>query len=173
MKCPDCQGRGNWYEVSPGGQKSHLACILCDGEGFYVEGERMKLAIVGSVRLAGNKLAEEKIEEVLDKYKPDLVISGGAIGIDTMAKQAAEARGIEVLEYLPEQPKWHYYKKRNIKIAQNCDRLVRIYSNLSTTYGSGWTKNYTEEIGKKTEEYQIIEEEAAKYPSSFSYYKIR
>src|SRR5690348_8728135 len=49
----------------------------------------MKLAIVGSVDLAGNAEAIAHIERALDKYQPTLVISGGADGIDTMAVRAA------------------------------------------------------------------------------------
>lgn len=61
----------------------------------------MRLAIVGSCSLAGNVAAAQIIEQVLDKYKPDVVVSGGAVGIDSMAEAAANVRGILTCIYLP------------------------------------------------------------------------
>lgn len=40
----------------------------------------MKLAIVGSVSLAGSAEALRIINEVLDRYAPTIVMSGGAEG---------------------------------------------------------------------------------------------
>lgn len=115
-----------------------------------------RLAIVGSVSLAGNGEAREAIEQVLDRYRPALVVSGGAKGIDSMAAAAAKRRGIPVKEYLPAVPSWEGgYKPRNLLIAQNCDALVRIVAVGSTTYGSGWTRDRARELGKPTEEIVI------------------
>jgi hypothetical protein len=85
-----------------------------------------------------------------------VVISGDAEGIDTMAAEAARARGIEVIEYLPAVPNWHDgYKPRNLLIAQDCDALVRIALKGSKTYGSGWTRDRAAEMGKPTKEYVV------------------
>lgn len=115
----------------------------------------MKLAIVGSVNLEGHPGAAALIEGVLDQYQPTLVVSGGAKGIDTMATAAALARGIPISEHLPVGRGWPAFKARNLLIAQECDRLVRIVSSTSKTYGSGWTRDRAREMGKPTEEYII------------------
>jgi len=118
----------------------------------------MKLAIVGSIALAGNQEALAVIERVLDQYQPDQVISGGAKGIDTMAKEAAARRGILVIEYLPRHRRWAGeggFMERNQIIAETCDRLVRIAAKGVRTYGSGWTRDRTKYLGKPTEEYVI------------------
>lgn len=117
---------------------------------------RLKLAIVGSTELVGNQQALAIIENVLDRYQPTLVISGGAEGIDKMAVAAARARGIECEEKLPKVKNWeHGFKPRNIEIATACDQLVRIAKRGSKTYGSGWTRDYAANLGKFTEEFVI------------------
>jgi len=116
----------------------------------------MKLAIVGSVTLAGCDAARSLIREVLERYHPDLVISGGAAGIDTMARMEAEAMGIAVQEFLPARPRWgDGYRPRNLKIAGACDVLIRIVDPDSKTYGSGWTRDRAVEMGKLTEEFEV------------------
>lgn len=115
----------------------------------------MKLAIVGSTSLAGNAEAVAVIERVLDQYRPTLVISGGAEGIDTMAAEAAKRRGIEPLIFLPKYRSWPYYKARNMLIVEACEALVRIVASKSKTYGSGWTRDYAVKLGKPTEEHVI------------------
>lgn len=115
----------------------------------------MKLAIVGSISLADNAEAAAIIEKVLDQYQPALVISGGAPGIDTMAEAAAKARGIPTSIHLPRASAWEFYKARNLKIAMECEHLVRIVSADSSTYGSGWTRDQAKKLGKPTEEYIV------------------
>lgn len=116
----------------------------------------MKLAIVGSVSLEGSPDAVRIIEEVLDRYRPTVVVSGGARGIDTMAADAARRRGIPVVEHLPRVNRWaDGFKPRNLKIARDCDALVRIVAKDATTYGSGWTRDQAARMGKPTEEFVV------------------
>lgn len=116
----------------------------------------MKLAIVGSTELSGNGRAMLTICGVLDRLRPELVISGGAKGIDSMAVAEAESRGIPTLVFRPTVRNWEFgFKPRNIQIAEACDHLVRIFSPTSRTYGSGWTRDYAARLGKPTEEYGI------------------
>lgn len=116
----------------------------------------MKLAIVGSTKLAGNESALALVNAVLDRYKPTVVISGGAEGVDRIAAAVARGRGIEVDERLPKVRNWeHGFKPRNKEIAEACDALVRIAIKGGTTYGSGWTRDYAKSIGKPTESFTI------------------
>lgn len=115
----------------------------------------MILAIIGSVSLHGNPEAQRAIEDVLDRYKPDEVVSGGAKGIDRMAVREARRRRIPTGEFTPHERRWDGdkgFRARNLKIAQICDALVRIVASDSTTYGSGWTRDRAKEMGKPTEE---------------------
>lgn len=110
----------------------------------------MKLAIVGSRVLAGNVEAQRLIEAALDDFRPTMLISGGAEGIDSMAAAAAKARGIAVQEFLPEVPEWERgFKKRNEMIAHHCQTLVCIRAMSATTCGSLWTANYAKRLGRE------------------------
>lgn len=118
----------------------------------------MRLAIVGSVSLAGNAEAGRIIDDVLARYQPQYVVSGGAKGIDTMAAEAARIREIVVVEWRPKVQQWGGpggFKERNLKIAQDCDALVRIVASDARTYGSGWTRDRAKEMGKPTEEFIV------------------
>jgi hypothetical protein len=116
------------------------------------------LAIVGSVRLEGNAEAASLIEQLLDRYEPTKVVSGGAKGVDTMGVTAARARGIPVEEFVPTVARWWGpggYKERNQQIADACTHLVRIIAHDTKTYGSGWTRDRAKEQGKHTAEFII------------------
>jgi len=119
------------------------------------------LAIVGST--ARHFDARDKdaalylIQEIILKHKPDMVISGGATGIDSWAVEIAKALDIATQEFLPKNQQWEPdgFKDRNEKIAQACDKLARVRHITSSTYGSGWTYERAEALGKTVEFYQI------------------
>ena len=88
----------------------------------------MKIAIVGtSSNLSENQERDMRqyIATVLQKYdvENDIIISGGAPGVDSIALEIAENLGFEVLPFDPIKRGWKYYKKRNIEIAKECDEL--------------------------------------------------
>ena len=93
---------------------------------------------------------------MLEGNRPELVISGGAAGIDTMAEEVATMLGIPTRIFMPEGRGWPLYKARNLKIATECDHLWRIVSARTKTYGSGWTRDRAAEMGKPTEETGIL-----------------
>lgn len=124
----------------------------------------MILAVVGSykISLAERIDASELIfwatEHYLNIYGPDLnVISGGADGVDTSAREVAWSLGVPFHEYLPENNRWepNGFKARNIIIAETCDSLLCIRSQKSKTYGSGWTADRAERLGKRVFRYLV------------------
>lgn len=115
----------------------------------------MRLAIVGSVSLWGDRRACDAICEAIDRLQPKVVVSGGAMGVDKMAALIAwEVYECEVVEYLPASPRWapHGYQERNLLIAGDCDHLLRVAAKNSKTYGSGWTRDRAKERGVPCEE---------------------
>lgn len=115
--------------------------------------EVSRLAIVGSSNVYDGPqwdLAILLVDGIINTYRPEVIISGGARGIDSVARLRAESQRYQLLEYLPENPRWEPkgYKDRNILIAQECDALFCIRTSQSKTYGSGWTADYTERLGK-------------------------
>lgn len=120
----------------------------------------MRLAIVGSVSLAGSAKAYDIIRDVILHEQPTLVVSGGAAGIDSMAAETARTFDIPVQEYRPKKQAWlkdspDGFHARNKLIAENCDVLVRIVASDSKTYGSGWTRDYAKKLGKRVCEYIV------------------
>jgi hypothetical protein len=116
------------------------------------------LAIVGSRFLCGPDAwgeAKRIIREELEKEPPDLVISGGAIGVDTLAQITTRQMGLpfDKSRYLPKVRRFHGpggYEERDERIAQDCTRLLAIRCHEAKTYGSGWTHDRAKELGKPT-----------------------
>jgi len=88
----------------------------------------MKYGIVGS----RSRKDRRSVVDFVNSLQPgDVVISGGCRGVDTWAAEAARARGLKVVEFLPDlagcRERWQYtraYFARNEQIAQECDTLV-------------------------------------------------
>jgi hypothetical protein len=112
---------------------------------------KLILAVVGSV--------EADLDEtitVIGKYvkllKPTLLLSGGAEGVDTHMKVYAVRENIPFFELKPVNRSFHAecgFKVRNMLVAFNCDKLLRIVSKRSRTYGSGYTRDRAREFGKE------------------------
>ena len=87
----------------------------------------MKVAVVGSRGLTVSNL---------EKYLPDGVteiVSGGAKGIDTCAREYAITNGIKLTEYLPEYKKYGRSAplKRNITIIEYADLVLAFWDGTS------------------------------------------
>lgn len=112
------------------------------------------LAVVGSTEFRKDGEATEKavhlICAALDDLDPLVVISGGASGIDKLAVGLARERGIPTVEHHPANRRWEPdgFKARNLLIAEDCTHLLCIRHSKSTTYGSGWTADQAERLGK-------------------------
>jgi len=125
----------------------------------------MKLAIVGSqyltpkqevsvdflVMLTLNFFADRYPQNKLSNPSGLVFVSGGCEGVDTIAESWADELGIPKDIKLPLKNTWDGeggFKWRNKLIAEACDFLVCIRSNTSKTYGSGWTADEAERLGK-------------------------
>lgn len=118
-----------------------------------VGGERISLAVVGSTSFH-NPLsmgyAEGVIHLAIKELRPDEIVSGGAVGVDTLARQISRQMSIPFIEFRPEKNRWepHGFKARNLLIVTRCTHLLRISCHKSATYGSGWTADTAERQGK-------------------------
>lgn len=87
----------------------------------------MRAAVIGSRGLLVNDL---------EKYLPEGVteiVSGGAKGVDTSARNYAIAHGIKLTEFLPEYEKYgkNAPLKRNITIIENADIVLAFWDGQS------------------------------------------
>lgn len=115
----------------------------------------MKLAIVGS---QGKSWTSEglyyaigaAISTAIILLEPTEIVSGESPGrgVDALAREYAAFLKIPFKGFPPAGNTWGEFKARNIEIAEYCDQLIAIRSLRSKTYGSGWTADYAEKIGK-------------------------
>jgi len=89
----------------------------------------MILAVVGSRDITDYDL----VKNVLDILEFDEIVSGGAIGVDSLAKRYAIENNIPIKVFLPD---WNSYGKqagfiRNIDIVSYCDKLVSFWNGKS------------------------------------------
>jgi hypothetical protein len=113
-----------------------------------------RLAIVGSRRFSAwwkIPAADGIIAHVLATYPIVEVISGGAPGIDERAEIAAANAGLPFHAELPTGRSWDGpggFRERNEAIARRCTHLLCIRDRDATTYGSGWTADRAEALGR-------------------------
>ena len=102
----------------------------------------MTLAIIGS-----RDCPAVDIEEYLDEM-PDAIVSGGAKGADTYAREFAIKKGIRLIEHLPEYAKYGRGAPmvRNRLIIDDCDKVLAFWDGKSR--GTKYTLDYAEKIGK-------------------------
>ena len=104
----------------------------------------MKVAIIGSRNLRVDNL---------EKYLPDDVteiVSGGARGIDTCAREYALSNDIKFTEFLPEYDKYGRGAplRRNIEIIDYADEVIAFWDGVSK--GTKYVIDICQKQGKKT-----------------------
>lgn len=105
----------------------------------------MKVAVIGSRGLKVNDLG---------KYLPDgttEIVSGGARGIDSCAREYALAHGIKLTEFLPDYDKYGRSAplKRNITIIENADIVLAFWD--GTSRGTKFVIDSCEKMGVSVE----------------------
>ena len=105
----------------------------------------MRIAVIGSRGIAA-------IDFAAVGAKPgDIIVSGGAKGVDSLAAKAAEAAGLGVELHLPN---YALYGRaaphvRNREIVRACDRLVAFWDGVSR--GTAGTVALARRMGKPVE----------------------
>ena len=102
----------------------------------------MKLAIIGSRDCPPIDIAAHL------KYIPDTIVSGGARGVDTYAREFAQSHNLNMLEYLPDYDKYGRRAPlvRNKLIVENCDCVLAFWDGKSR--GTKYTLDYATKLGK-------------------------
>ena len=105
----------------------------------------MKVAVIGSRGI--------KLDNLGDYLPKDLteIVSGGAKGVDTTAREYATEHGIKITEFLPA---YNRYKrgaplKRNIQIAEYADKVLAFWDGKSrgTKFVIDYCKNNNIPVG--------------------------
>jgi len=109
----------------------------------------MKLAIIGS-RTIENLNLDEYIKD-----KPDVIISGGAKGVDTIAWKWALENHIQIIVHRPDYNLYGKYAalKRNDIIINEADKIVAFWNGKST--GTKYVIDNAKKTGKPVEIFMI------------------
>lgn len=75
-------------------------------ETFYNHLNIQKIAVVGSRTITDKEFIFNKLDYYLQNLKNICIVSGGATGVDTIAKKYAVERNLRYLEFLPEYEKY-------------------------------------------------------------------
>ena len=93
--------------------------------------DKKKVAIVGSRTFTDYTL----LETILDKYKDkiNVIVSGGAVGADSLGAKWATKNGIKTTIFKPD---WNTYGKkagymRNMQIIEECDICIAFWDGES------------------------------------------
>lgn len=117
----------------------------------------MKLAIIGSRTCPPIDI------EALLKYIPDTIVSGGAKGADTYAREFAQKHGLQLIEFLPEYDKYPPKQApliRNKQIIENCDCVLALWD--GTSRGTKFTIDYAVQMQKPVKIYNYITNESTR-----------
>ena len=109
----------------------------------------MKYGIVGNRLGWTRQFVFKKLQEYNITSK-DIIISGGAEGIDTYAQEYAKKIGAQmiVLYPKPEEPSPDRYFNRNKEIAEMCDALIAFDKGSSSGSGTLNTINHAKRLNK-------------------------
>ena len=131
--------------------KQRFCALLCVKRAthFLIEVKTMKLLIAGSRSITDFDISP---------YIPadtDVIISGGAGGVDTLAEKYADK--MKLSKYII-RPNYARYKKgaplkRNDEMVDMCDMVLVFWDGIST--GTKHTIDYASKIGKKIEIVEI------------------
>lgn len=102
----------------------------------------MKPAVIGS-----RSITSYPLEEVIPADTEE-IISGGARGIDTLAREYAQAHGIPCTEIRPDYARYGKGAplRRNLEIIEKADLVIALWDGKST--GTAHTIRKCREIGK-------------------------
>lgn len=102
----------------------------------------MKLAIIGS-RTCPAVDIEAQLKSI-----PDTIVSGGAVGADTYAREFARKKGLKLIEFFPNYDRYGRGAplERNKLIVEECDCLLAFWDGKSR--GTKYTLDYAKEMNK-------------------------
>lgn len=120
----------------------------------------MILAIVGTRTFGSPKgllYAQLIISHEVSDMHWDSFVTGDAPGVDSLVLDVCDLLDRECESFIPGSRRWEPdgYKARNIRVAEACDELLCIRDPESSTYGSGWTANHAESLGKPVTRVEI------------------
>ena len=112
----------------------------------------MRIAIVGN-RDGWNKEFVFKVLQQEGITKNDVIVSGGAYGVDSMAEEFARTIKCKMVIHRPDMQVNYPYRfhQRNKKIAKDCERMIAFDKRKNS--GTSQTIRFARELGKDVKVY--------------------
>jgi len=113
----------------------------------------MKLAVIGTKKFNDFTFLSSTLKKIPNI---DMIISGGARGIDSLAKNFAIQNQIEFMEFPPDNKKFGDKAKhiRDKLIVEKCDELIAFWD--GECEGTKYTMNYAKQLKKPIKIIQVI-----------------
>lgn len=126
---------------------------------------KKRFAVVGSRSFCDKDTFNRVMDDIIAKERvPETIVSGGAVGADTMAYEWAQERNIQTLIFKPrykDYPRnvrhWMPAKDRNTSIVENSDLVIAFWDMVSN--GTKDTIEKSVEKCLKVYVYNLIENE--------------
>lgn len=117
-----------------------------------------KIAVVGSREFPSKEFVMDKLKEHL--FGVDcIVISGGAKGVDSWAKEFCDKYDIPIIEIRPILPfSYINYKYRDVEILTYADEIIAFWN--ETSKGTKFVIDYSNQRNKKVTLYTMISGES-------------
>lgn len=116
----------------------------------------MKVLVAGSRGFHGYEFLKKELDLVASRISITEIISGGAIGVDTLAERWAKENNILITQFLPEYDLYSNPKiapiMRNKKMAMYCEVAVIFWDGQSNG-----TKNMILELKKREKKVKVID----------------
>lgn len=111
----------------------------------------MRIGIVGNREGWSREFVFQTLNKIGLLTNKDIIISGGAEGVDTYAQEYAERIGAQIRIFYPdpEKPSPQRYYDRNEQIAENCDKLIAFDREELESSGTRNTIQHAEKRGKE------------------------
>ena len=108
---------------------------------------KIKIAVVGNREGWSQKVVHRTLEKFAVRH-PDMIISGGAKGVDTYAQSYARKEGLSILIIYPDWKKHGIGAGmiRNKEIAEQCDIIIAFDKKIKS--GTANTIKHGREMGK-------------------------
>ena len=108
----------------------------------------MKVAVIGSRSLTVQNMGEYLPQGVTE------IVSGGAKGIDTCAREYAHQSGLKLTEFLPDYPRYGRSAplRRNLEIIRYADQVIAFWDGRS--HGTRFVIEECSKQGKKVTVYR-------------------
>jgi len=112
----------------------------------------MKVLITGSRKTTNVNFIFSILEKHIDK-KQDIIIHGGANGVDSIVESWCQLHDIKSIIIRPIYPKREYYLHRNAEMIGMCDKCLALWDGNSR--GTKFTYQYAKKRNKKVEVFQL------------------